>query len=135
MKQHQVRVRTPLSVEEIDRQLAALKVEISDLREFYLLTNGLDKEWFQIFPLVDAANIKKTWESLSRANTLGETPYLRNHPELLERFLVFASISGGNCAVLDRTDQSIWFQEDGLHQTDFSLYEFIETELREVAEL
>lgn len=135
MRHHRVRVLRPLALEEIDRQLEALRVDMADLREFYSVTNGLEKDWFQMFPLTDTANIKKTWNSLSRANTPGQTLYLRDHPELLERFLVLASISGGNCALLDRTDLSIWFQAGGLHQTNLSLYEFIETEFREVEEV
>ncbi len=130
-----VSINLPISDEEIEAQLNALRVDLPALKAFYKVTNGLEEDWFCIFPLKDSANSKKTWNNLERANDVNRTEYLREHPELLERFIIFASIGGGNCAVFDRTDGSIWYQEDGLHQTDLSLFDFISTELREVKEL
>ena len=134
LAQHGVRVHPPLNADEIAQQLAALHVESAVLAEFYGITNGVEKDWFRIFPLEDLRNVKGTWDSLLRVNGT-KTPYLRDHPELLERFLVVASISGGNCAVLDRTDGRLWYQDEELHQTDLDLLEFIRVELREVDEL
>ena len=135
LETYNVRVQTPVPVDEVERQLAQLNANFPDLREFYAFTNGLDKDWFRVFPLEDKSNLKKTWDSLGRANDPAKTRYLREHAELLDSFLVFAEISGGNCALLDRNDKSIWYQDQGLHQTDMSLIDFLQAEFLEVSEI
>lgn len=107
-----------------------------DLHFFYKVTNGLRYEWFNLLPLEDPTSIKETWDGLKRANNLETTKFFGRNPELLKRFLIFAEISGGHCACVDRQDGSIWFQDaEGIHQTNLTLSEFLETTLREVAEL
>jgi hypothetical protein len=50
---------------------------------------------------------------------------------ILNRFLVFADIGGTRCALFDRTDGSIWFEdEEQLSRTDMSLFEFIDALLQ-----
>jgi hypothetical protein len=103
--------------------------------DLYALTNGFAHDWFRVLPIEDIGNPKKTWDSLQRANDPTRSKFFRDNPDILQRFMVFAEISGGNCAMLDRTDMTIWYQEGDLHQTDLNLIEFILTEFREVGEL
>ena len=54
----------------------------------------------------------------------------------MKRFVVFAEIGTGTCAVYDKRDGTIWYEEDGqLNQTDLSFEEFIETCVIEASEL
>lgn len=104
--------------------------------DFYAVSNGLQYEWFRIPPIHDPANVKQTWDSLQRVNDPGASKFLRGEPELLQRFLIFAELSGPECAVIQREDGSIWITEnEELHQTELEIIEFISTCIREVIEL
>jgi len=129
--------RPPLATDIVKSKLKSLGMNIPEFIEFYQETNGLIFDWFEIFPLQDNQNIKRTWNSLERVNDSDSSVYLKGYPaEVRQRFLVFASIGGGGCAIIDRGDLSIWYEEnDELHQTDLSLIDFIEAMCREVAEL
>lgn len=60
------------------------------------------------------------------------TPCLAKDVALLGRFLVFSDIGGGDCAVIDRGDESIWYEEGGeLHQTDLDIVSFVDVSLQE----
>lgn len=120
-------------LEELEKQLGGIP---ADLKTFYMVSNGLFNDWFFIFPIEDPSNIKKTWESISKANKQGETKYLNGDSRLLEEFLIFSDISGGNSAAFNKNDNSIWFEEDSeLYQTDLTLAEFIEGMLEEASDL
>ncbi len=107
-----------------------------DLRSFYLVTNGLRYEWFNILPIEQRTNINETWDGLKRANNKLTTRFLGRSDELLRKFLIFAEIGGGHCACISRKDSFIWFQDaDGIHETELTLPELLESSLREVAEL
>jgi hypothetical protein len=100
------------------------------------VTNGLRSDWFHLLPFHSPDDVKDTWDSLNRANDPTTTRFLGRDDELMKRFFIFAEIGGSHCACIDRKDGSIWFEDDeGLHQTDMDLREFVETTLREVAEL
>lgn len=131
------KARPPLAHNLLNNQLKVFGADSSDLIEFYQETNGLIYEWFEIFPLYDDQNIKNTWNSLERINDPSNSPYLHGYPpEIRNRFMIFASIGGDGCALIDRSDLTIWFEEkEELHQTDLSLMEFIETMCKEVSEL
>ena len=130
------RVRSPLSGEQVADKLSRLGNVPGFVYEFYRACNGLESDWFVILPLEDASDMRRTWNSIGRANDVDKTRFLGGDPELLERFLVFASLSGLTCAVVDRQTGSIWFEEDGdLHETDMALEEFIEVTLKEVRDL
>jgi len=135
MNHHGVKRLTPLALGRIREVSDRLGPVPNDLVEFFSLTNGLVHEWFRVLPLEDATNPKRTWDSIERANDPSTTRFLDGDRDLLERFLVFAEIGGGNCAMIDRTDMSIWYEEDDLHQTDMTLVEFLEVEFREVRDL
>ncbi len=129
--------KKPLSDDILTSRLKSLGVESLDGIEFYRNTNGMTYEWFEVFPLYDKQNLKNTWNSLERINDPEHSSYLKGYPsEVRSRFLVFASIGGDGCALIDRNDSSIWFEEnEELHQTDLSLMEFIEMMCKEVSEL
>lgn len=129
--------KSPLPSKIVTSKLKTLGIESSDVSEFYERTNGIVYEWVEIFPLYDEQNIKNTWNSVERINDPAHSPYLNGYPsEIRDRFMIFASIGGDGCALIDRNDMTIWFEEEEeLHQTDLSLMEFVETMCKEVSEL
>jgi len=82
----------------------------------------------------DESRLKKTWNSISRANSPSHAPgAAREWPELLSDFLVFASFAGPGFGAFDRNLWHIWyFEDDELHETDLDLAGFIRTVAREV---
>lgn len=130
----ELKVRQPIkSSEYIEQLFSGLP---SDLVAIYKVTNGLVSEWFHMLPIYSPENAKNTWDSLERANEATSTRFLGGDEERMERFFIFAEIGGGNCACIQRKDGSIWFEdEEGIHQTDLNLRDFVETMLQEVADL
>jgi hypothetical protein len=127
-------VRPPVEIDLIKNSI--ISDLPSDFLSFYRVTNGLRSEWFNMLPLHSPSDLKNTWNSLNRANNPSTTRFFGADDELMKRFFIFAEIGGGYCASIDRNDGSIWYEdEEGIHQTDLNLKEFIETTLREVAEL
>jgi hypothetical protein len=127
-----VRTRRGLAdeqVRQLDQQVGPLA---ADLCALYRVTNGVTLGSFRIFPVFDASDVKGTWDSIQRANEASTTRFLGRDEHLLTRFLVFAEVGGGDCAAIDRSDNSIWYEEsDELRQTDFEIFEFIEAALKE----
>jgi len=118
----------PASLAVIDEAERALGGVPPELKELLKITNGLVCRSFRLFSVFDHTRTKKTWDSLQRANDTEKTNALGGDKDLLSRFLVFADIGNG-FAVWDRTDGTIWFEENGsqdLVQTDLSLREFVE---------
>ncbi len=80
--------------------------------------------------------IKKTWDGIQRLNDPKTSKYLSDEVEFLNRFLLFAELSGPDFGAFDRNDGSIWYSEgDSIRETDLDLIEFISIGLREVDEL
>ncbi len=106
------------------------------LCDFYTYCNGLSLAWFNILPIENPNDIKRTWAGIERANDANKTPYLEGDPRLLSQFVVFAELDAGKCAVISRIDSSIWYEEDDeLCQTSLDLPTFCETCLKEATEL
>jgi hypothetical protein len=127
---------TPAPTEAIERTVKSIGALPADLESLYLESNGLRSEWFAVLPIEVEDDPKRTWDGLCRANKRDTTRFLKWDPELLLRFIVFCEIGGGRCAVISRDDESIWYEEDeGLFKTTLDLHGFVETTLREVAEL
>lgn len=129
---YNVAIIKPVSETIIRAVLDSIGPVPDELYRFYKHTNGLVFEWLTIFPIEDRTNIKRTWNSIQKANDINKSVYLGKNGDLFNRFVIIAEISAGNCAVVDRNDFSIWFEEDGLHQTNLSLIEFIDLSLKEV---
>ena len=103
--------------------------------DFYNATNGLTSGWFSMLPIRDDSNIKRTWDSLERANAPKASKFELTG-DFLERFVAFAAVGLNECALYDKSDGSIWYEEDNeFHQTDLSLEEFVELCLKEVKDL
>lgn len=104
----------------------------AQLEALYHESNGLVAGPFKILPIEERTDARRTWDSLSRANDVRHSRFLGRSPQLLGRFLVFSDIGAGRAGAIDRTDGSIWFEEEGtLRQTDLSLDRFIEMNLME----
>jgi len=126
----------PPAKEEQFRKAYFLEDYAKDLCAFYKHCNGISYEWFSILPLEDSSHIKTTWDSINVANNPSKTRFLDGDRELLHHFLVFAELDANRCAVMDKKEGSIWYEENGeLHQTNLSLEEFIDSVLKEVNEL
>ncbi len=127
-------LQPPAPAQAIDAAASRLGGLPDDLAELYRKTNGLSLGWFTIYPVYDDSRIKKTWDSLLRANDPTTAPDgARGWPELAPRFLIFASFAGPGFAAYDREQGRIWFfEDDELHETDLDLPEFIRTIAREV---
>jgi hypothetical protein len=131
-----VQVFPPATNELVDAAIKTMGPLPYDLLAVLFITNGLTSGWFSLLPLHDATDVKRTWDSLQRANDLKTTRFLDRDETLLSRFLVFAALDAGGCAVIDRADGSLWYEEQGeLHQTNLSLKDFVTTCLREVKDL
>jgi len=68
------------------------------LAEFYSLSNGLECRSFSLLPVLDQSTrkaLRKTWNSIQRANAPATAEALGRDEELLSRFLVFADIGQG----------------------------------------
>jgi hypothetical protein len=129
-------VYSPVKTELLRETVSELGLFPAELLELYGYCNGLSLNWFRIFPIEDKTHIKKTWDGIKRANDPKKSSYLGKDQGLFQRFLIFANLGGGTCAVIDRADESIWYEENGeLHQTDFSILDFIDTCLREAKEI
>ncbi len=101
------------------------------LKNLYAITNGIEADTFRILPVFDANSIKFTWDSINRANNANNTKFSLNQ-ELLNKFIIFAEIGALHCAFIDKNDEKIWFEDDeGYHQTDLQLEEFITLCLKE----
>ncbi len=106
-----------------------------DILGLYSETNGLSLNDFKLFPLEDPNDVRHTTRGVRRANDPQSSTYLGGDEGLLQRFFVFADFGNGCCAVIDREDGSLWYEEDGdLHQTDLPTAEFIELCLKEASE-
>jgi hypothetical protein len=132
---YRCKILEPVNAKCLDAAQHQLGPLPQDLLNLYVHCNGLRREWLNIFPIEDRCRIKITWDSLQRNNDINKTVYLGRDKELLSRFLVFATIGGGECAVIDRTDGSIWYEEAGnICRTELSLADFIDISLQEVTE-
>ena len=106
-----------------------------DLTALYRVSNGVSYGWFHLLAVYVRSDFKRTWDSISRAND-GVSSAWADWPELHERFLVFAKLSGLGFAAFSREDSAIWyFENDELHCTDLDLPDFIRTVSREVHDL
>ena len=124
----------PVSKDFIEAVIKTLGLSQEFVR-FFVVTNGLSYEWFRILTIEDSKNIKHTWDSIQKANNVEKSKFDVDE-EFLDRFVIFAEIGGGACAVFDKSDGSIWYEENGnLNRTDLSLAKFIETSLLEVTDL
>jgi hypothetical protein len=131
----QLRTFPPVSEALLENARARVKNLPIDLEGLYKATNGLSAGPFKILPVEDRTDLKRTWDSLQRANEPHATRFLSRSPQLLDQFIVFADIGMGRAAAYDRGDGSIWYEEDAqLRQTDLSLDDFVQATLRDIAE-
>ena len=121
----------PVSKDARNHAAATLALP-AGLDSLYEATNGISYEWFEILPLYDEKSIKKTWDSLQKANSLDASKFDVDE-EFLRTFLIFADIGGGDYAAIDRRDGAIWYAEgDELHRTDLDLAGFLQACFKDV---
>lgn len=102
-----------------------------DLKKFYSISNGLELNSWRILPIYDEQNIKRTWDSIERANNIKDTKFAVDE-SMLKNFVIFSEIRGGKCVLYSKETKAIWFEtEDEYVETDLTLWEFIENMLLE----
>lgn len=117
--------------------LAGAEIELgrlpTQLRLLLEVSNGLECRSFRLFPVYDEERVKKTWDSIQRANMPDPRSVLAEDDELRSRFLVFASIGNGTALLEKSGKEHIWIEEgeDDLSETDLDLFKFIELMVRE----
>lgn len=130
-----IRTYAPASAASLSLMREHLKDLPAVLEDFYKTTNGLMAGSLKVLPVEDSADMKRTWDSIQRANDPQLTRFLGRSAQLLGRFIVFADIGVGRAGAFDREDGSVWYEEEGqLRHTDLSLDGFLEANLREIAE-
>lgn len=133
--EYDITVLKPLEEKKLREQIKKLGMYEEDILNFYSLTNGLYLNGFTMLPFYNATDVKRTWDSIERANDSEKTKYLGKNQELLEEFCVFSEINPFECAVFRRPDKSIWYEEDGsLNKINLDLKDFIELSLKEHSE-
>ena len=134
-KAFEIQILPPPPKASLDRLEDEVGSIPEDFRMLYSATNGLRAETFSVLPFYEENDPKKTWDSIERANDIARSRFLERDPELFARFLIFADIGGNRAAAYDKSDWSIWFENDeGLSQTDLSLTDFIQLLLEELAD-
>ena len=107
-----------------------------DLKNMFRVSNGINFDWFEIYPIYSKSDIKRTWDSLSRVNKIDTSVYISDDNEFLNKFLIFAKLSGPDYAVYEKVNDSIWYSNNKeLNKTNLDLTSFIKTVAREVSEL
>jgi hypothetical protein len=126
-----IETQGPASAEAIafaSESVGALPPELAD---FYSVSNGLECRSFRLLPVLDQSmrkTLRKTWNSIQRANAPATAEALGRDEGLLSRFLVFADIGDGY-AFFDRRTGKIWFEElgqDEVSETELTFREFVE---------
>lgn len=125
----------PVVLHEVEK----LKVDIPDIPQellsLYLASNGLRIGTAQVLPAEAKSSVKRTWDSIQRANSPSTSRFFDGDPDFFSRFIVFAEIGAGEAAVFDRTDGSIWYEnEEHLKMTSFTLQDFLQALVKEAAE-
>lgn len=130
-KKYSCKSFSPLKIETITDVENKIGPFPKELKDFYKLTNGLETENFRIIPIFDLCTPKLTWDSLERENDF-KTSKFSLDKKLLSKFLIFSEIGALHCGMYDRSDFSIWYEDDdGYHRTKLHLKEFIELNLME----
>ncbi|HCU06451.1 MAG TPA: hypothetical protein DIC42_02555 [Holosporales bacterium] len=113
----------PLNIEQLENSFNIYNLN-GDFASFYQNTNGLIYESFRVLPFYDANNTKKTWDSFEKANA--DKSKFSLERSVKNNFLVFAEIGSRHCGLYQKNNGSLWFEDDnGFHQTDMNLGEFI----------
>ena len=124
-----IQLLPPLTIDEIN-----ILNLTNDLKEFYSVTNGLFYSYFEILPLIDYKNIKKTWDSLQRANDINNSRFFIDE-NFIDEFVIFSDIGTGEYGAYKKSNGSIWYSENNsLYETTLTLEEFIKVNLREASE-
>jgi hypothetical protein len=122
-----IEMKRPASAEAIASASESVGALPPELAEFYSVSNGLECRSFNLLPVLDQP-VRKTWNSIQRANAPATAEALGRDEDLLSRFLVFADIGQGY-AFFERRTGKIWFEElgqDEVSETDLTFREFVE---------
>ena len=114
----------PVSTELLDNfehNVAKFPIE---LRKVYEFTNGFFAPMFDLLPIFDKSNIKRTWDSINRANSEKNT--FNFSQTWLDRFCIFGKFDGKYAAAFDKNDHTLWIEyPDGMHEKIISLRDFL----------
>ena len=96
-----------------------------ELREIYEFTNGFFSPMFDLLPLFDKNNIKRTWDSINRANSEQNT--FDFSQEWLDKFCIFGRFDGRFAAAFDKQEHKLWmeFPDGNMHGQSGTLRDFL----------
>ena len=130
-KKYGIRISPPVNEEVLEHLNASIGELPKDLNNLYKLTNGLEGETFKILSILNPKDPSNTWDSIERANQLDSSRFSIN-PEILNRFIIFSEIGSNYAGLIEKETHKIWFEdEEGWHETDLSITEFIEALIKD----
>ena len=131
-----VRTYTGASEEDINAAESMIGSIPDTIRALLCVTNGLSGESFRFLPVETETDVKRTWDSLQRANSeKTKFPFFQTDSSLLRRFVVVAQLEGLCVIAYDRANNTFWYEEDDeLHQLESDLPGLINALLEEESE-
>ncbi|MBQ7673019.1 MAG: hypothetical protein IJT36_00575 [Alphaproteobacteria bacterium] len=96
-----------------------------ELREVYEFTNGFFSPMFDLLPIFDKNNIKRTWDSINRANSIENT--FDFSQKWLDKYCIFGRFNGRFAAAFYKEDCSLWIEypDGGMYEKKTSLRDFL----------
>lgn len=115
----------PVSNECLSNFEEHIAVLPKDLKEVYCFTNGFFSDMVDLLPIFDKNNVKRTWDSIERANsdrTTFDFPI-----DWMKDFCIFARFNATFAMAFNKLDHTLWLEyPDGtLHEKQTSLRDFI----------
>jgi hypothetical protein len=99
-----------------------------DLKRLYMFTNGFFSPTLDVLPIFDGSNVKKTWDSINKANSKKTKFVIQN--ELFDRFCIFGATSStvSQALLFDKKDFKFYYQDicdDEIKQTNLNFRDLI----------
>jgi hypothetical protein len=114
----------PASEDLINSFEQSVSIFPPELKEIYSFTNGFFTPTLDLLPIFDKNNMKKTWDSINRANS--EKTSFDFSSKWFDHLCIFARFSGAFALAFDKNDFSWWIEyPDGMHQKKSNLRDFL----------
>lgn len=97
----------------------------TELKKIYEFTNGFFSPMFDLLPIFDKNNVKRTWDSINRANSEKNT--FNFSREWLNKFCIFGRFDGKFAAAFDKEEYKFWieFPDGNMHRQSGTLRDFL----------
>jgi len=98
-----IRIFPPASLELIENASALIGDFPDYLKQFFMETNGIVADPLTILPIEDSTDkrsLKRTWDSIQKANDLNKTKFLSSSLHLLKDFIIFSNLGMGYAGLI-----------------------------------